>query len=95
MKSHALHAALWALLSLGASAQTAKLTPTPSDAQRVKAEVQADLEIWHQAGMSFVASPLVVSSSRGTPEYAKYLTMRNGKEFQEAVARHLQAQTGQ
>lgn len=93
MKSHYLHAALWALLSLGASAQNAAPAAAPSDAQRVKAEVQADLEIWHKAGLSFVPSPLVVTGSRSTPEYEKYLQMRNGQAFQDAVARHLQTQT--
>ena len=97
MKSHYLHAAILALLSLGANAQDTapSKAPAPSDAQRVKAEVDADLEMWHKAGMSFIASPMVVTSSLNTPEYARYQKMRNGPEYQDAVARHLKAQNGQ
>lgn len=93
MKKHYLHATFFALFALSASAQNATPPAAPSDAQRAKAEQQADLELWHKAGMSFIASPLVVTSSRSTPEYESYIKMRNGPEFQQAVERHLQALT--
>ena len=61
-----------------------------ADTQAVqKAQVQADLELWHKSGMSFMPSPAQFPEVKHTPEYRKYEQLRNGPAFQEAVAKYM------
>lgn len=61
-----------------------------ADAQAVqKAQVQADLELWHKSGMSFMPSPAQFPEVKNTPEYRKYEQLRNGPAFQETVAKYM------
>ena len=63
-----------------------------ADTQAVqKAQVQADLELWHKSGMSFMPSPAQFPDVKYTPEYRKYEQLRNGPAFQEAVAKYMGA----
>ncbi|MBP7352340.1 hypothetical protein [Comamonas sp. UBA7528] len=54
-----------------------------------KAQVQADLELWHKSGMSFMPSPAQFPDVKYTPEYRKYEQLRNGPAFQETVAKYM------
>lgn len=54
-----------------------------------KAQVQADLELWHKAGMSFMPSPAQFPEVKSSPEYRRYEQLRNGPAFQEAVAKYM------
>jgi hypothetical protein len=61
-----------------------------ADAQGVqKAQVQAELELWHKSGMSFLPSPAQFPDVKHTPEYRKYEQLRNGPAFQETVAKYM------
>ena len=61
-----------------------------ADAQAVqKAQVQADLELWHKSGMSFMPSPAQFPEVKNTPEYRRYEQLRNGPAFQETVAKYM------
>ena len=56
-----------------------------------KAQVQADLELWHKAGMSFMPSPAQFPEVKSSPEYRRYEQLRNGPAFQETVAKYMGA----
>lgn len=83
-------AAAAALMTLVGAAH-AQATPTQAadTAALQRAQVKADQEMWHKAGMSFLPSSSEFGYVKETPEYRKYEQLRNGPAFQEAVARHL------
>jgi len=60
-----------------------------NDDKLTRAEVLADLDIWHQAGLSFIPSPLVVVNSKNTKEYELYISLRNSKAYKDAVDLHM------
>jgi len=84
-------AAAVALMTLAgaAPAQTTPAPSTPPDAALQRAQVLADLEVWHRAGMGFLPPAVSYGYVKDTPEYRTYQQLRQGPAFQEAVARHL------
>lgn len=81
-------AAAVALTTLVGAAH-ADSAPMPGAEALQRAQVQAEQELWHKAGMSFLPSASEFGYVKETPEYRKYEQLRNGPAFQEAVARHL------
>ena len=57
-----------------------------------RAQVLADLDMWHQSGMTYLASPSAVVDNRNTAEYRKYQELLKGAAYQEALAKHLGAE---
>lgn len=87
MRKHWMAAAAVVMTLVGAAHAD---TAVPADAAAVqRAEVQADLEIWHKAGMTFLPGPAQFPEVKHTPEYRKYQQLRNGPVFQETVARYM------
>lgn len=85
-----------AALTLGlagpAMAQEAVSTSSSATAGLSRAEVLADLEMWHQAGMTYLPSPSADRDiSYNSAEYqrglARYQQLRSGPAYREAVAR--------
>lgn len=63
---------------------------SPVDASSLKrAEVLADLDLWHEAGMQNVAAEAELGDATRTAEYNKYLSLRNSPRFAQAVQSHL------
>lgn len=84
-----------AALTLGlagtAMAQDA-IAPASHTAGLSRAEVLADLEMWHQAGMTYLPSPSADREvSYQSAEYqrglARYQQLRSGPAYREAVAK--------
>ena len=64
---------------------------SPVNAEALKrAEVLADLQMWHEAGMHNVAAEIEIGQGQNTAEYRKYQALRNSPRFAQAV----QAQLG-
>ena len=85
-----------AALTLGlagtAMAQEAISPASSATAGLSRAEVLADLEMWHQAGMTYLPSPSADRDiSYNSAEYqrglARYQQLRSGPAYREAVAR--------
>jgi len=85
-----------AALTLGfagtAMAQEAVSPSSSATAGLSRAEVLADLEMWHQAGMTYLPSPSADRDiSYNSAEYqrglARYQQLRSGPAYREAVAR--------
>ena len=87
MRKHWMAAAAAVMTLVGAA--HAQTTPSGDSAALQRAQVLADLELWHKAGMSFLPSPATFPSVTETPEYRQYEQLRNGPAFKEAVARYL------
>lgn len=73
-----------AALALGlvsvAHAESSSASSTRGTAPELsRAQVLEDLQQWHAAGMSFVPHPLGYSDSSQSPEYQRYLQMRQSK----------------
>ncbi|WP_027014761.1 DUF4148 domain-containing protein [Comamonas composti] len=87
-----------AVVALGvagsAMAQQAEIS-TVSKAGLSRAEVQADLEMWHRAGMTYLPSASAVPEIVDSPAYQqsleRYQQLRQGPAYREAVAK-LQSQ---
>lgn len=92
MRKHWLAAAAAVMTLVGAAHAQSSNTVDAQALQR--AQVQADQELWHKAGMSFLPSPAAYPEVKESSEYRKYEQLRNGPAFQEAVVRHMgQSQT--
>ncbi len=85
-----------AALTLGlagtAMAQEAIVPASSQSAGLSRAEVLADLEMWHQAGMTYLPSPSADREiSYQSAEYqrglARYQQLRSGPAYREAVAK--------
>lgn len=83
-------AAAAAVMALWGSAHAESMDASQAQALK-RAEVQADLELWHKAGMSFLAPAVQYSDVKESAEYRRYQQLRNGPAFQEAVAKHMGA----
>ena len=88
-----LYAAIAALtLGLAGSAMAQEAPAPTTTAHQSRAEVLADLEMWHRAGMTYLPSP---SADREvgyhSAEYQRglerYQQLRSGPAYREAVAR--------
>lgn len=69
------------------------VTPPPAPAPGLsRAEVLADLELWHRAGMSFWPCPPADIDVQFVPEYqnalARYRELRDSPAYQEAVIKY-------
>ena len=84
---HITLAVLSAAAMLPAMAQQA---PAVSAETLQRAEVLADLQLWHEAGMPNVAADIELGQGQNTAEYRKYQALRNSPRFAQAV----QAQLG-
>ncbi|WP_370681475.1 hypothetical protein [Comamonas sp. GB3 AK4-5] len=91
MRKQWMVAAATVMTLVGAAHAEIQTTQLVDAATRQRAEVRADLELWHQAGMSFLPSPAAYPQVRETAQYRKYEQLRNGPAFQEAVAKYLPA----
>lgn len=67
----------------------AQQSPVNTEALK-RAEVLADLQMWHEAGMHNVAAEIEIGQGQNTAEYRKYQALRNSPRFAQAV----QAQLG-
>ena len=85
-----------AALTLGlagtAMAQEAVSPASSATAGLSRAEVLADLEMWHQAGMTYLPSPsadreISYQSAEYQSGLARYQQLRSGPAYREAVAR--------
>ncbi|WP_301341862.1 DUF4148 domain-containing protein [Achromobacter mucicolens] len=74
---------------LSGCAMTSSPVPLP-EGGKTRAEVRADLAMWKRAGMDKFykgrRTPNVYSASY-RKSYANYLELRNGREYQEELAR--------
>jgi hypothetical protein len=89
MRKQWMVAAATVMALVGAAHAEIQTTQSADAAARQRAEVKADLEMWHQAGMSFLPSPVIYPEVRDTAEYRKYEQLRNSPAFQDAVAKYL------
>ena len=80
-----------ALAVLSAAVMVPAMAQQAPNAETLKrAEVLADLQLWHEAGMQHVAAEIDIGQGQNTAEYRKYVELRNGPRFAQAV----QAQLG-
>ena len=80
-----------ALAVLSAAVMVPAMAQQAPNAETLKrAEVLADLQLWHEAGMQNVAAEIEIGQGQNTAEYRKYQALRNSPRFAQAV----QAQLG-
>lgn len=95
MRSIAVAAAL-AALTLAGPVMAQNPAASATDAQLSRAQVLADLDMWHAAGMTYMPSASAFQELALSSEYqrgmARYEQLRAGPSYQQAVAKHLGAE---